>query len=240
MSYTPIFQKPYPDGWENLPSEDTPITAEALDGYDEAIESIEDYLRDNDIVSVEANPQDASTESLTKIEIDGTVYSVSGGGGASSLNDLSDVTITSASQGQVLIRGASNWENANLTKSDVGLGNVDNTSDANKPVSTATQIAISNAHKVTNKAVDLTSWTTDTTSQSGTTLYKKQITLNHIYSAPSVDVGAASGSVLPTGAEQTAYSLLKYVTYDDTVPCLYLYASDIPSTAFYIDVEGVD
>lgn len=162
------------------------------------------------------------------------------GGGASSLNDLNDVTITSATQGQVLKKGASDWENANLSKSDVGLGNVDNTSDANKPVSTATQTAISNAHKVTNKAVDLTSWTTDTTSQSGTTLYKKQITLNHIYSAPSVDVGAASGSVLPTVAEQTAYSLLKYVTYDDTVPCLYLYASDIPSTAFYIDVEGVD
>lgn len=162
------------------------------------------------------------------------------GGGASSLNDLNDVTITSATQGQVLKKGASDWENASLSKSDVGLGNVDNTSDANKPVSTATQIAISNAHKVTNKAVDLTSWTTDTTSQSGTTLYKKQITLNHIYSAPSVDIGAASGSVLPTVAEQTAYSLLKYVTYDDTVPCLYLYASDIPSTAFYIDVEGVD
>jgi len=30
----------------------------------------------------------------------------------------------------------------NITKSDVGLGNVDNTSDANKPVSTATQTAL--------------------------------------------------------------------------------------------------
>lgn len=78
MSYTPVFQKPYPDGWENLPSEDTPITAEALDGYDEAIVNIENYLEDNEIISVEANPQDASTESLTKIEIGGTVYSISG------------------------------------------------------------------------------------------------------------------------------------------------------------------
>jgi hypothetical protein len=34
---------------------------------------------------------------------------------------------------------------ANLSKSDVGLGNVDNTSDVNKPVSTATQTAINNA-----------------------------------------------------------------------------------------------
>lgn len=78
MSYTPIFQKPYPDGWENLPSEDTPITAEALDGYDEAIESIEDYLQNNDIVEVEGNPVEVSTDSLTKINIGGTVYSVSG------------------------------------------------------------------------------------------------------------------------------------------------------------------
>jgi hypothetical protein len=29
-----------------------------------------------------------------------------------------------------------------MDKSDVGLGNVDNTSDANKPISTATQGAI--------------------------------------------------------------------------------------------------
>lgn len=244
MSYTPVFQKPYPDGWENLPSEDTPITAEALDGYDEAIVNIEGYLEDNEIISVEANPQDASTDSLTKIKIGGTVYSVLGGGGASSLNDLSDVTITSASQGQVLIRGASNWENANLTKSNVGLGNVDNTSDLNKPISTATQNALDakadkNSLKITSFNVTTTGWDTDTTSQSGRTLYKKEITLNHIYvESPSVDIG--SSGVLPTLAEQTAYDLVQYVTVDDTVPCLYLYASDIPTDAFYINVEGVD
>jgi hypothetical protein len=34
------------------------------------------------------------------------------------------------------------WKHHTLTKSDVGLGNVDNTSDANKPVSTATQTAL--------------------------------------------------------------------------------------------------
>ena len=78
MSYTPTFTPEYQDGWENLPSEDTPITADALNGYDGAIENIETYLSNNEIVSVEANPQDASTESLTKIEIDGTVYSISG------------------------------------------------------------------------------------------------------------------------------------------------------------------
>lgn len=94
-------------------------------------------------------------------------------------------------------------------------------------------------NKVTSLAVDLTGWTSDTASQSGTTLYKKQISLNHVYvKSPTVDIGASG--VLPTVAEQESYNLLQYVTVDDTVPCLYLYASAIPTTAFYINVEGVD
>ena len=56
MAYTKNFTPQYEDGWENLPSEDTPITADALNDYDGAIEYIEDYLAANDIVSVEANP----------------------------------------------------------------------------------------------------------------------------------------------------------------------------------------
>ena len=94
-------------------------------------------------------------------------------------------------------------------------------------------------NKVTSLAVDLTGWTSDTTSQSGTTLYKKQISLNHVYvESPTVDIG--SSGVLPTVAQQESYNLLQYVTVDDTVPCLYLYASAIPTTAFYIKVTGVD
>ena len=93
--------------------------------------------------------------------------------------------------------------------------------------------------KVTSLAVDLTGWTQDTSSQSGTTLYKKQISLNHVYvESPTVDIG--SSGVLPTVAEQESYNLLQYCTVDDTVPCLYLYASAIPTTSFYIKVEGVD
>lgn len=94
-------------------------------------------------------------------------------------------------------------------------------------------------NKVTSLAVDLTGWTQDISSQSGTTLYKKQISLNHVYvESPTVDIG--SSGVLPTVAEQESYNLLQYVTVDDSVPCLYLYASAIPTTAFYINVEGVD
>jgi len=99
---------------------------------------------------------------------------------------------------------------------------------------------LTSAHKVTTLTVDTINWTQDVTSQSGTTLYKKQVNLNHVYANPSVDIGSASGSVLPTTAQQEAYDLVQYVTVDTTVPCLYLYASDIPTDGFYINVEGVD
>lgn len=99
--------------------------------------------------------------------------------------------------------------------------------------------SVINKHKVTRFSVSTTSWTTDTTSQSGTTLYKKSIALNHVYvDSPSVDIG--STGVLPTTAQQDAYNLLQYVTVDSAIPCLYLYASDIPTDSFYINVEGCD
>lgn len=47
-----------------------------------------------------------------------------------------------ASSGQVLKYDGANLTWASLTKSDVGLANVDNTSDLGKPVSTATQSAL--------------------------------------------------------------------------------------------------
>lgn len=49
--YTAIFTKPYEDGYENLPSQNTPITAETLNDKDDAIVNIESYLSGNDIPS---------------------------------------------------------------------------------------------------------------------------------------------------------------------------------------------
>lgn len=100
-------------------------------------------------------------------------------------------------------------------------------------------LALANKHKVTSFEVSTSSWSSDTTSQSGTTLYKKSISLNHVYvDCPLVKIGAESGSVLPTTAQQEAYDLIQYATLDGTT--LYLYASAIPTNAFYINVEGVD
>ena len=108
----------------------------------------------------------------------------------------------------------------------------------NDSIST-TNTAITNKHKLTRKTVDTSSWTADTTSQSGSTLYKKSISLSHVYvDSPSVDITTSTGSGLPTTAQQEAYDLLQYVTVDGTT--MYLYASAIPSTTFYIGIEGVD
>ena len=121
------------------------------------------------------------------------------------------------------------------------LDSVNNALTNKADVSTVTALSntVTNNHKVTQFTVDTSSWVTDTTSQSGTTLYKKSISLNHVYvDSPRVDIG--STGVLPTVAQQEAYNLLQYVTVDSAVPCLYLYASDIPTDSFYINVEGCD
>lgn len=90
---------------------------------------------------------------------------------------------------------------------------------------------------VTTKSVATTGWTSTTTAQSGTTLYKKTIALSHVYvTSPTVDIGASG--VLPTVAEQEAYDLLSYVTINGTT--LTLYGTAIPSTSYYINITGVD
>ena len=55
--------------------------------------------------------------------------------------DITDIAITEATSGQVLKNNGTKWVNATLTKSDVGLNNVDNTSDAEKNVATAETLA---------------------------------------------------------------------------------------------------
>ena len=86
-----------------------------------------------------------------------------GGGGSSRISTSQDVALSNPADGEVLTYDGTlaKWKNAAasggsgavssvagrtgavvLTASDVGLGNVNNTSDANKPISTATQTAL--------------------------------------------------------------------------------------------------
>lgn len=194
-----------------------------------------------------------STNEYIKVSIDGSTIKYDSQNGylyadvSASLNDLDDVTIGTLANGQVLTYDSTTqkWKNASIPTPTAAQTTYTNTSSG--LVATTVQGAIdeevtnvNNKHTVSTFAVDTTGWVADTTSQSGTTLYKKSVSFSHVYANPSVDIGSATGNVLPTTAEQTAYDLVQYVTCDDTVPCLYLYASDIPTDTFYINVGGVD
>lgn len=74
-------------------------------------------------------------------------------------SDLTAIAALSPANDDVVQRKSGAWTNRTpaqlktdlgLTKSDVGLGNVDNTSDVNKPISTATQTAL-NAKQATSE-----------------------------------------------------------------------------------------
>lgn len=194
-----------------------------------------------------------STNEYIKVSVDGSTIKYDSQNGylyadvSASLNDLDDVTIGTLANGQVLTYDSTTqkWKNASIPAPTAAQTTYTNTSSG--LVATTVQgaideevINVNNKHTVSTFAVDTTGWVADTTSQSGTTLYKKSVSISHVYANPSVDIGSASGNVLPTTAEQTAYDLVQYVTCDDAVPCLYLYASDIPTDTFYINVGGVD
>lgn len=49
--YNRIFKDIYPNGWEDSPSKNTPITAESIQQYNDVIRNIENYLKDNEIQS---------------------------------------------------------------------------------------------------------------------------------------------------------------------------------------------
>lgn len=49
--YEKVFTKPYEDGYENLPSQNTPITAQTLNDKDTAIEHIEDFLDGKEVLT---------------------------------------------------------------------------------------------------------------------------------------------------------------------------------------------
>ena len=141
---------------------------------------------------------------------------------------------------------------AGITKGTIGLGNVDNTSDANKPISTATQAAlnttngnvatnttaISNMKKTKVVTVTTSDWTSVT--KNSRTLYKKTISLTNIYDVPSVSLCNYDGT--PVTAESAAkdYMLLEDVGYDATAKELYLYGPAAPSASYYIFVTSVD
>ena len=118
---------------------------------------------------------------------------LSGGGDLLAANNLSDVASAATARSNlglaigtdVLAPNGNGSSLTGLTKSQVGLGNVDNTSDANKPVSTAQQTAID--AKVA-----------DAINNGTTTIAPSQ---NAVFDALALKLDASSVPVKATGAE---------------------------------------
>lgn len=115
--------------------------------------------------------------------------------------------------------------NVSLVKADVGLGNVDNTSDANKPISTATQTALdgksatSHNHAGTYEPVDAnivrknvaTVFTTTQTPSNGTLTDAATIDWNGTTNGQVVEVTTAAARTFgaPTNIQAKALYLLE-------------------------------
>jgi len=139
--------------------------------------------------------------------------------------------------------------NIDLTKADVGLANVDNTSDVNKPVSTAQQTALdgklakaSNLSDVSNRQAAVNNLTNASSAANEQVLTKDTTTGNAIFKPiPSLQALLPTGSIVMsiatslTGALKfdgvSAYSKSIYSN-------LYTILSSIVGTAFDVDANN--
>ena len=100
---------------------------------------------------------DATTTAKGKIKLTGDLGGTAEAPTVPGLaNKENTITIGTTSQ---YWRGDKTWQT--LNKSVVDLGNVDNTSDANKPISSATQIALNGKEESSNKSNSITLGTSD-------------------------------------------------------------------------------
>jgi len=81
-NYTKVFTNPYPNGWENLPSEKTPITAESLQEHTDAIENIEDFLNKNPINTVPTRLSDLTDDATHRTVTDEQIAQWNDAGGS--------------------------------------------------------------------------------------------------------------------------------------------------------------
>lgn len=101
-NYTPIFEKPYPNGYEDLPLETTPVTAQTLNDKDDAIVNIETYLEENPIGGSLATLSDVDVSTVEdgqiiryNAETEMWENADGGGGGGGSAEDITYDNTTS-------------------------------------------------------------------------------------------------------------------------------------------------
>lgn len=175
-------------------------TPSVLDGVTENVQTQLDNKVDKDGNKV-LSTNDYTTAEKTKLSgieagaQKNTVTSVNGNTGAVTISipTVNNATIAIQKNGTQVGSFTTNQSSAGtinmtLAKSDVGLGNVDNTSDASKPISTATQTALNaKSGKATSFTVTLTAagWSSNAQTVSNS---------NFVTSGYTYIVSPASGS----------------------------------------------
>jgi hypothetical protein len=120
-------------------------------------------------------------------------------------NQINDVSVTGASAGQTVRFNGTLWQNYTLTKSDVGLSNVDNTADATKSVASAATLTTARSINGTtfNGSADITtaSWGTARNITIGSTT--RSVNGSTTYTWTLADIGAAAASHTHPNANST-------------------------------------
>ncbi|WMW77963.1 hypothetical protein RF683_00530 [Flavobacterium sp. 20NA77.7] len=137
------------DTKENTANKSTTTTLGTSDVLFPTQNAVKTYV---DTQVAAATIPDATSTTKGKIQLSGDL-----GGTAASPTvpglATKENTITAGTTAQYY-RGDKTWQT--LDKTAVGLGNVDNTSDLNKPISTATQTALNTKEDIANKSIDVT------------------------------------------------------------------------------------
>ncbi len=130
------------------------------------------------------------------------------------LSDSDKFIVETLTGTKAVTRSALREEAQTITKADIGLGNVDNTSDANKPISTATQAALDG--KVSSSTfstfVSTTAPSTYLTQSDAASIYLTQNNASGTYLSKSLaassylSIESASNTYLTTAAAASTYA----------------------------------
>jgi hypothetical protein len=92
-----------------------------------------------------------------------------------------------------------------LTKTNLGLSNVDNTSDVNKPISSATQTALDlKVDKITGKGLSSEDYTTTEKTKLGTIATGAEVNVNADWNATTGDAVILNKPTIPSAVTQTS------------------------------------
>lgn len=125
--------------------------------------------------------------------------------------------------------------NVNITKSNIGLGNVDNTSDANKPISTSQQAALDLKQNVTDNSLNTTNKTVPgAINEINNNLTYKRVRFSGNVTATAGNVAyiGDNTTLLPTG-----YTCIGGICPDGSVPS-HLVIGSITESSGYLIARG--